>query len=447
MANPIGLIIIGVTALIGILSKLKPVTEALEKVFAVLGATLDTAVQYIEALISGTDRSTISLKNNTIAALNNLQAQKNLATAQKTRSLDAAKLYAQEKKQLQISQDINKSQAERIAAFKLAQDIREEALIAEITYAERQIFALANLKDKEQEYNEALAEQTRLNADLVYLQQTKTQELADFEAQFIKTNDVAVKGLKEEKDLYADIRKAQQDAAFEFMFVNATLLESTEANFARYKELELERTKDALKNAKDIRDARLKAEDEIINRQIADAQRQLDLDAQLKDERIGNMLKIAQAGTSIANSLFQENKKIAVSTAIIDTLAAAVNVMRSPGNIFVKLAQSAAILAAGYANVRKIIATQPGSTSGGSSVPTANMGPAMPMGMIGSAFNPSGGMRFGPLTTGAAGSAAPFNARETQGITVYANVDRKGLAIAVREGERQIKTQQFTFAQ
>ena len=447
MANPIGLIIIGVTALIGILSKLKPVTEALEKVFAVLGATLDTAVQYIEALISGTDRSTISLKNNTIAALNNLQAQKNLAAAQKTRSLDAAKLYAQEKKQLQISQDINKSQAERIAAFKLAQDIREEALIAEITYAERQIFALANLKDKEQEYNEALAEQTRLNADLVYLQQTKTQELADFEAQFIKTNDVAVKGLKEEKDLYADIRKAQQDAAFEFMFVNATLLESTEANFARYKELELERTKDALKNAKDIRDARLKAEDEIINRQIAYAQRQLDLDAQLKDERIGNMLKIAQAGTSIANSLFQENKKVAISTAIIDTLAAAVNVMRSPGNIFVKLAQSAAILAAGYANVRKIIATQPGSTSGGSSVPTANMGPAMPMGMIGSAFNPSGAMRFGPLTTGAAGSAAPFNARETQGITVYANVDRKGLAIAVREGERQIKTQQFTFAQ
>lgn len=168
---------------------------------------------------------------------------------------------------------------------------------------------------------------------------------------------------------------------------------------------------------------------------------------QNEDDRIGNMMKIAKAGTEIANSLFQENKKVAISTAIIDTLAAAVNVMRSPGNLFVKLAQSAAILAAGYANVRKIIATQPGSTSGGSSVPTANMGPAMPMGMIGSAFNPSQAMRFGPLTTGAAGSAAPFNARENQGITVYANVDRKGLAIAVREGERQIKTQQFTFAQ
>lgn len=447
MANPIGLIIIGVTALIGILSKLKPVTEALEKVFAVLGATLDTAVQYIEALISGTDRSTISLKNNTIAALNNLQAQKNLAQAQKTRSLEAAELYAAEKKQLQITNDINKSQAERIAAFKLAQDLREEALVAEIAYQDQQIFALANVKDKEQEYNDALAEQVKLNADLLYLQGTKTQELADFQEQFKKTNDVVVTGLKQEKDLYASILEMQKQRREEEFISNSKIIQDLIKKYEEEQALHKKRTQEALKNAKDIRDARLKAEDEATNKELANAKKKIDDDAQLRDERIGNMMKIAQAGTQIANSLFQENKKVAVSTAIIDTLAAAVNVMRTPGNIFVKLAQSAAILAAGYANVRKIIATQPGSTSGGSSVPTANMGPAMPMGMIGNAFNPSAAMRYGPLTTGAAGTAAPFNAREGQGITVYANVDRKGLAIAVREGERQIKTQQFTFAQ
>ena len=447
MANPIGLIIIGVTALIGILSKLKPVTEALEKVFAVLGATLDTAVQYIEALISGTDRSTISLKNNTIAALNNLQAQKNLAAAQKTRNIESAKLYASEKKFLQIANDINKSQQERTEAFKAAQETREKGLVDDIAYQDKLIFSLANLKDKEQEYNDAVAEQIKLQADLKEFQDNRRQDLIDFEAQFINTNNVVVKGLREEKDLYASILQMQKERREEEFINNSKIIQDLIKRYEEEQAFEKKRTEEVLKNSREIRDARLRAEDEIINRQIDAAQRQLELDAKLKDERIGNMLKIAQAGTSIANSLFQENKKIAVSTAIIDTLAAAVNVMRSPGNIFVKLAQSAAILAAGYANVRKIIATQPGSTSGGSSVPTANMGPAMPMGMIGSAFNPSQAMRFGPLTTGAAGSAAPFNARENQGITVYANVDRKGLAIAVREGERQIKTQQFTFAQ
>jgi len=447
MANPIGLIIIGVTALIGILSKLKPVTEALEKVFAVLGATLDTAVQYIEALISGTDRSTISLKNNTIAALNNLQAQKNLAAAQKTRNIESAKLYASEKKFLQIANDINKSQQERTEAFKAAQETREKGLVDDIAYQDKLIFSLANLKDKEQEYNDAVAEQIKLQADLKEFQDNRRQDLIDFEAQFINTNNVVVKGLREEKDLYASILQMQKERREEEFINNSKIIQDLIKRYEEEQAFEKKRTEEVLKNSREIRDARLRAEDEIINRQIDAAQRQLELDAKLKDERIGNMLKIAQAGTSIANSLFQDNKKIAVSTAIIDTLAAAVNVMRSPGNIFVKLAQSAAILAAGYANVRKIIATQPGSTSGGSSVPTANMGPAMPMGMIGSAFNPSQAMRFGPLTTGAAGSAAPFNARENQGITVYANVDRKGLAIAVREGERQIKTQQFTFAQ
>jgi hypothetical protein len=43
-----------------------------------------------------------------------------------------------------------------------------------------------------------------------------------------------------------------------------------------------------------------------------------------------------------------------------------------------------------------------------------------------------------------AGEFTPATSRE-RNITIDANVDRRGLAIAVREGERSIRTQQFDY--
>jgi hypothetical protein len=491
ISNPIGLIIIAVTALLGFLSKLKPVTEALEKVFAVLGATVDTVVGYFEALISGTDTSTISFRNNARAALEALAAQKKLAAMEAKAAKVAAGYNSAIETQRQIVEDTTKSSKERIAALIQMQALLVRQKDAEIALAKAAFDSAKKNKADIKEVNDAEAAYNQLLTDRRALIYDQKIELADFKAQFQVTNEVVVEGLSEQLELQKNLAAIYAEQAEEFEKQNAALLdyenikigdswkqfENNVKLFDIEREFQNEMTQQRIDAATkrgdllmalelrmqqdifnltarfmdaglDYAEAKAKAKAQI---EIKYAQEVADTTSQIaqqnEDDRIGNMMKIAKAGTEIANSLFQENKKVAISTAIIDTLAAAVNVMRSPGNIYVKLAQSAAILAAGYANVRKIIATQPGSTSGGSSVPTANMGPAMPMGMIGSAFNPSQAMRFGPLTTGAAGSAAPFNARETQGITVYANVDRKGLAIAVREGERQIKTQQFTFAQ
>ncbi len=171
-----------------------------------------------------------------------------------------------------------------------------------------------------------------------------------------------------------------------------------------------------------------------------------------REEEMRNKIRDAQSFANsmatIEASLFERSKVFAVAKATIDTYASAVAAFKdTPGPIYVRAAAAAAAIAAGIANIRKILSTQPGSTPGGSSIMISGPGPGVPYGMIGNAFNPSAPMRYGPLTTGTISTAAPTLQKVQMPITVVANVDRKGLAIAVREGERQIKTQQFTFAQ
>ena len=54
------------------------------------------------------------------------------------------------------------------------------------------------------------------------------------------------------------------------------------------------------------------------------------------------------------------------------------------------------------------------------------------------------GMGGGNIARQVAEDFAPIGSRD-RGVVVQANVDRRGLAIAVREGERSIRTQQFDF--
>jgi len=41
--------------------------------------------------------------------------------------------------------------------------------------------------------------------------------------------------------------------------------------------------------------------------------------------------------------------------------------------------------------------------------------------------------------------ASPNQMGSREGVTIQANVDRRGLAIAVREGEQEIRTEQFAY--
>lgn len=69
---------------------------------------------------------------------------------------------------------------------------------------------------------------------------------------------------------------------------------------------------------------------------------------------------------SIANSLFGENKKVAIATTIINTLRMAVAAgSETPGPWYIKAAAVAASLATGFAQVSQIQSTSVGSSGGG----------------------------------------------------------------------------------
>jgi hypothetical protein len=156
----------------------------------------------------------------------------------------------------------------------------------------------------------------------------------------------------------------------------------------------------------------------------------------------------ATAAITIGKNVFGESKALAVAQAIIDSLGAAVGVMRdTKGPLWVRLTNAAVILSAGYANVKKILSTKPGSGAAGGTSAASAVQPPSPFAL---GFQNEGMVmpqRFGmqsPFATGMASSVGDRFMNRGE-INIQANVDRRGLAIAVREGERSIRTQQFDY--
>jgi hypothetical protein len=190
-------------------------------------------------------------------------------------------------------------------------------------------------------------------------------------------------------------------------------------------------------------DAKLQANLEYQDKIKKAEQQTADFKKGLTDQDIENVQFAANAALSIGKSVFGETKALAVAQAVIDSLGAAVSVMRdTKGPLWVRLTNAAVILAAGYANVKKIIATKPGSSSAGGTSASSAISST-----VSQATNLSMPERFSgqsPFATGMASSIGdPFANRND--IRIQANVDRRGLAIAVREGERDIRTQQFEY--
>ena len=443
VTNPIGLIIIGVTALIGFLSKLKPVTEALEKVFAVLGATLDTVVGYFEALAAGTDTSTISFKENARAALMALEAQKKYAALKLTASLNNAKLEASEQKLLEIALDETKTQKERTDAFKAAQMAKERMIVDEIVLNDQLVFSLANQKDKLQEYNDASAEQVRLGTELRKLRQQQKQDLKDFEAQFIKTTNATptvVKKIGELETAYDRVLKMLKDIREEQSLLMHESIMQIRKRIDEEAKYWSNRDKQVMSSFAQERSNRLDKENDEDLKAANTRLREIN-NAKFT---IASAVTVANSLATIEASLFERSKVFSIAKAIVDTYASAVAAFKdTPGPVWVRAIASAAAIAAGLANVKKIVATKPGTGATTSAIPTPTAS-AGRMPMVGNAFNPGAPMTMGNANL-SAGMAGAMGSRD-MGITVNAKVDRKGLAIAVREGEREIKTQQFTFA-
>ena len=169
------------------------------------------------------------------------------------------------------------------------------------------------------------------------------------------------------------------------------------------------------------------------------AAEQLEIDRLTAEQRKALTKTVYESSFAIANAFFGKFKAISIAQAIVDTIGASISAFKSTnGGIFVKSLAAAAALAKGYAQVRQMSAVRPGSSarsSSGSSVASASV-PA--------SVSTTDTVISNRGAANTASSLSPFVGG--QPILIEANLDRKGLALAVRQGENQIKSEQITFS-
>lgn len=147
-------------------------------------------------------------------------------------------------------------------------------------------------------------------------------------------------------------------------------------------------------------------------------------------------------------AIFGDNKKVAIAQVIIDTIMGIQKIWSQSGiNPIVGGLASAALAAKGVASIQKIKNTDVGSGSVSNTQQkvvyvTNQDGMERSESMFLKRPSPSRPLLGASTTASMMGN--PFLDRQ-QPINVTANVDRRGLAIAVREGERNLRTQQFDY--
>ncbi len=174
----------------------------------------------------------------------------------------------------------------------------------------------------------------------------------------------------------------------------------------------------------------------------AEAALNKDFDRQVAMERMDQAQLIANAIGASFEAIFGENKALASSIVIVDTIMGIQKALTSNADNLVKGFATAAMLAAqGAIALRKINATKRGDKSiNGSQGETPTTRQVMAEGI-----GPRAGQIITTNGTIMSASAQPQNNVVMPDISIDARVDRRGLAIAVREGEQEIRTQQFSY--
>ena len=128
-----------------------------------------------------------------------------------------------------------------------------------------------------------------------------------------------------------------------------------------------------------------KSQDIALTKELTDA---TDADADAAFENMQTKLAAYSQLSGALSSLAGENKALAVAGAIIDTYAGATKALKVGAGTPVGYIQAAAVIAAGLANVRKILQTDVGSGGGGGSASISAETPAPQM--LSGAFDLSG---------------------------------------------------------
>jgi hypothetical protein len=196
-------------------------------------------------------------------------------------------------------------------------------------------------------------------------------------------------------------------------------------------------------NFTDAEAAQMALTDMTISHAQERADAELAIERAKADQQVQLIVNLGNTITGIGTAMFGKNKAIAVAQAIIDTYAAANSAAKNtPGGFLIKAAATAAMIAKGLANVRMIMSTNIGSSGGGGGATGGNMA-GMSVTPVGTLM-PTNFRLQAPMAGEVGASMSPAQG-EAAPIYVDASVDERGMAIAVRRGESQIRSQQVVF--
>jgi hypothetical protein len=511
-ANYIGIIVAAVGALIAILSKLEPVQKLINHLTMVFGETITYVTNALSTFIDGQERNIRSLKEqielnkqlkaaeeavaisrgqtpealaniaNEIAKIDLALSKGNLTEQQRndllsTRAKLENELIEVKRNELLTDKNLLATQLEKVRGTEEEQEVRNK--IAENQAVLTALSTEGILKEAEANNKlnydrlKAQEDQKKREEDAARLREKKLEE----ERKAIESLAAARQGVDQKMfDSLDKMREGEVDVAIDLIptldmtstmlaaeLFGETLKQQTiarleeEGRFAESMELQKQFRIQALTQMfidagvneyQASLDAKLQADLEYEDQLRQSNERTEQFKRDQTTKTLDLIQFAANAALSIGKSVFGETKALAVAQAIIDSLGAAVGVMRdTKGPLWVRLTNAAVILSAGYANVKKILSTKPGSGAAGGTSAASAVQPPSPFAL---SFQNEGMVmpqRFGmqsPFATGMASSVGDRFMNRGE-INIQANVDRRGLAIAVREGERSIRTQQFDY--
>lgn len=433
--SPLGLIATLAVQLVASLSRVQVVTDTLNAVFAGLNATLNVVGQRLMQVGSGIvsilkgnfsegiDKITSSFSGlateivDVVTAgtqaeqmLQNIRRQENNALvtqARLTRDIANARLEAK---------NAELSPQERLAAINKAIELNAQLSASERSIAAARVEAArVNLRTDSDdiELQTALAQ---ARAELIKVDENLANRQRELFEQRTTLSNQVLSIEKEDARIRLAIQENYQERA-----------RATNQEFSTTLQAERRREFDAfVANEADKLRAYKQAKDD-----------QAQIDKVKAEERLALERNIYNAAFSIGNAFFGKYKAISVAQAIIDAIGGASSAFKStPGGIFSKSLAAAAALASGYGRVRQILAVRPGSRSQPSAPQTASATVAASAPADSAISTPSASTTAASIT----------QVTTAQPVNISASLDRRGLAIAVRAGESDIKSEQITFS-
>lgn len=386
-------------------------------------------------------------KNALSKRIQELEKDRNKATNDALRTQINSNIEALRAKLLVVEDEIRAEYAAKIKGEKKTQQdilkLRQEFLDKYNDYVLSDLAKRMNAEKAELKEildSEFATNEQKLNATRVY-----ERNIFDIKQEFLrKVFDESIKMSEKEAAERQSILKRIQDPLTSQSNLNerrARLLTWAEATGQELLAIDIRRDQELANLRKQFNTQALQNIVQFKQAEFAIEERAEMTKHQLKLDRFTEVFQAAgELASQAATLILGESKEAAITQVVIDTAMGIQKIWAQSGmNPVVGGLLTAALAAKGVVAIRKIQQADAGSNAAdsGSTTTTKQIQLESP------------GLRSGriltPLADDISASASPFMGDRNRDVRISANVDRRGLAIAVREGEREIRTQQFDY--